>query len=86
MPIAIAFDVIARYKNTEYPLGTMVRAPNPYGLASGFGESFPPGQVPAIDLILRPSPAAARNTLDLFEISGETLTLKNIPLSPPPTR
>jgi hypothetical protein len=84
LPIGVSYDAIARYNNHEYLLKGFTEYPHRQTFRTTVKGDFPPGNVPTINLILRPNPTHARNTLDLFEISAETSTLKNIPLTPAP--
>jgi hypothetical protein len=74
-PIGLAYETFLKAGASEFPLGQVTFRPglSPNGpvtrhLRADVGAAFP--QDARIDVVLRPSPAAARGTVDLIRISG----------------
>ena len=84
LPVNVAFDVIIRAGGREYPTGRIARK----AWAGAYNTSFTgdgPPQRPAtgkVDLLLRSSPAAARDTVDMTEFWKGELVYKDVPLEP----
>jgi hypothetical protein len=82
-PANIAFDVIALFGNKEHQIGSVS---SNAGEDHNFGINahdvpVPPG---VIAIVLRTSPAVARNTIDLYEIWNGQLTIPNLRVRPEP--
>lgn len=74
-----AFNVVARRGDREWPLGSINAAP---GKSTGYSihgemEGFEGDRV---DLVLRPSLEVAKGTTDVFEVWGEEVVLKDVPV------
>jgi hypothetical protein len=80
-PVNLAFDVFARYDGAEHPLNAVTYRANS-GLWQFGVNSQPPLPPPkTIDLILRPSEAAARNTVDLQNYWNRELVFPAVPVT-----
>ncbi len=81
LPIGVAFDVFARAEGREWPFGIAVLNGGFRGQhAVGVGGDVPGLTAPKVDLILRPSVAAASNDTEILEIWGEEIVLENVPV------
>jgi len=68
LPVNVAFDVIARADGKEFAIGRLA-APKQSFLECAFGSfELTHASFEHLDLVFRASQAAARNTVDLFEI------------------
>lgn len=78
-PVSAAFDVIARVNDKEYRAGRVYMAKGQSISWGTEGEySGPPAE--KMDIILRSSKEAARDTVDLFEIWDGELVYKDVPV------
>lgn len=83
-PVSVGFDVIARIDGKEYPFGTLAL---PAGKQCGFcisSDKLPGIPAKQIDIILRSSEAAARNTIDINQIWQGEIVIPNIAVQLPP--
>ncbi|HEX2973947.1 MAG TPA: hypothetical protein VHP11_16565 [Tepidisphaeraceae bacterium] len=95
-PTGLAFDVYLRADQTTWKTASIVFIATKGGShipreVSPAPNETPPEDVPlaelqTLDLILRPSIEAAENTVDLMEIWGEEIVLKDLPILRPPPR
>jgi hypothetical protein len=81
LPIGIAFEVFASFNGGEYPLGSITRAsseagPMQFKLTARQVLNAPPP--PKVDLIFRPNEKLAVRTIDLEEIAGDELVMKDV--------
>jgi len=80
-PVALVFDLFLRAHGTEWKL-------NPTALCiKGMGGTIlgtygPPLDEAKVDFILRPNPAEAAKTLDVFEIWGQEMVFRNVAIKP----
>ena len=82
LPEDVAFDVFARYDGHDYLLGeeTVHKGENLEALLfSNAFEHLRPSPS-HLDIILRPNPAAARKTTDIFQIWNGQIILKDLPV------
>jgi hypothetical protein len=80
-PANVAFDVFVRYGNFSYAAGSLAQVANNGSCTCGLaapGVSAPP---PTIDIVLRPSEKAARDTVDIVTYWDREIVLANIPVS-----
>lgn len=80
-PAAMAFDVFVKYDGVEYKLGS-IHAKSGV-MSSYYSSSTTPLKSPApqrVDVILRSSDTAARNTVDLTDIWHGELIFPNVPV------
>jgi hypothetical protein len=89
IPSGVGYDVYAKIHGKEEKLGSFARpaknGPHVSG-GFGFGNSVPPFNDAAIDLILKPSDDAAVGTSDTFEIWDGQIVVKNVPVKRPPPK
>ena len=77
-PIHLAFDIILKDGEIEYPCGSMTSTA---GTKSSWeGVAYLPTDLSGrhVDVIFRPAPDVAENSLNLFEIWGEEIRMNNI--------
>ena len=80
-PIDIAFEIILKDGDNEYTSGSVTStSEGKHGLNS---LAYIPADLSGkrIDVIFRPAPAIAEDTVDLFEIWGEEIVFKNVMVS-----
>ena len=88
-PVGTAFDVYWRTSESgdtrrEVKVGTVTAPAQTGGTLhqAGYSSPVPAGFAPTtVDVVLRPSPAAARNTPDLVKIWGEEVVLRGVPVT-----
>lgn len=82
LPIDVAFEVYARKGTNRWYLGRTALRKSPvdnYNFSS-IDASIVPREYGLVDIVLRSSTAAARETVDIFEIWDGELVFKNVPL------
>jgi hypothetical protein len=80
--VNLAFDVFARVKGKEFPLGSVTFRGS--GIR-GFGtHTLPIGGLRTVDLVLRSNDALARQTIDMNQIWQGELVLRDLPVQKPP--
>ena len=80
-PIDIAFEIILKDGDNEYTSGSVTStSDDKHGLNS---VAYIPTDLSGkrIDVIFRPAPEIAEDTVDLFEIWGEEIVFKNVLVS-----
>ena len=80
-PIDIAFEIILKDGDNEYTSGSVTStSDDKHGLNS---MAYIPADLSGkrIDVIFRPAPEIAEDTVDLFEIWGEEIVFKNVLVS-----
>ena len=83
LPIDIAFDVVLKQDGEEIPLLKITRRTSDDPTHYGYGFSVFGSHRPKLgmgELILRPSPDAARATVDITEIFGGELHVPDVPV------
>lgn len=81
LEIGCAFDVYLQLGGERFHLGVLTAAPGDGYIVWRVNCDGSLGPFPSNgDLLLLPSPAAARETVDLFEIWGGGLVFENVPL------
>jgi hypothetical protein len=83
IPVNFAFDVYARHGGTEWSLGTVTcsAGTGPWDCSVfGKGDASIP---PTVDIILRPSEKAARETVDEYSYWNQELIYQNVPVARP---
>jgi len=85
LPVNIAFDILVRISGEEYVLGPTCAAKGDrrltWGLRRDLSSQGYRGPAPeSLDVILRSSEKAARDTVDLFEIWQGELVYKDVPV------
>lgn len=81
-PVDIADDLIARYAGSEHRLGAITHKANS-GYSSWSTTAILNDPPPAtVDIILRPSEAAARNTADIYTYWNQEMVFPNILVKP----
>ena len=90
LAVDLAFDVYWRADGHEWFVGSVSHKVMPYNAtnATGLGhvrmlEGFDPVQYPVVDVILRPSKAAARRTPGITRIWGQEIIFKDVPIEWP---
>ena len=80
VPENVGFEVFGRVRGKEHSLGTLT-APAGTEINSGFGASkFPPVPEGKMDLILRSSEKAVRNTVGMYSAWKGELVYENVPI------
>jgi hypothetical protein len=86
-PTGIAFDVFWRAGGREWPLGSITSTQGGSGTQwhyyYGTFDNFDPVTYPTVDVILRPSEAAARRVPGMTAIWGAEIILKDVPIEGP---
>jgi hypothetical protein len=86
-PVDVAFEAFARLPDgREYKLGTVAAPKGANGGWTVGAHEKPPPFAPRIDVILRSSPAAARETTGITQIWNGEVVLKDVPVEQPATR
>lgn len=86
-PVDVAFEVFARLPDgKEYKLGTVAATTGSNGGFSIGVHKDPPPFAPRIDVILRSSEAAARETTGITQIWKGEVVVKGVSVKPPATR
>lgn len=78
-----AFDVFVRYDGMEFAQGTvdLERRPRMWrSVPFRFVTSTMPGSNSTLDIILRPNPTRAENSVGLMDIWGEPIEILNVPI------
>jgi hypothetical protein len=82
-PVNLAFDVYVRYGGSEQRLGTVTCSAQGGVFSNAYyvtGKGRPP--VPRmVDIILRPSEQAARDTVDQYRYWNQELVYPNVPVA-----
>ena len=77
-PIDTAFDIVLKDGEKEYKVGSVeTKADSETHFSSG-ADCLVDLSGKEVDLILRPSPQAAEDSIDLFEIWGEEIVFKDV--------
>ena len=79
-PVDLAFDVIARINGKEYPAMTVTSLRGKPAHEYVVCEDAGPSQVPCVDVVLRSSKKAVRETLDQYEYWEGELIYKDVPV------
>ncbi|MDR7512327.1 MAG: hypothetical protein QN147_09970, partial [Armatimonadota bacterium] len=91
-PVDLAFEVVLRERPDpaapdraprEWAFGTSGIRPGGT-LTLSVGRDVPPIDVAAVDIVLRPSKAAARNSIDIYRIWAREIVIENVPVHLPP--
>lgn len=79
LPIDVAFDLIVRLESGDWPVHKFLL---PAGSRCDYylTVKVAPADVENVKVILRPNPADARETVDMFKIWGGELILENVPV------
>ena len=80
VPHNIAFDVIGRAGDTEFPIGTLAASSGYTGSFGMAGYKVPPLPDDRVDVILRSSEAALRGTVDLFDAWRGEIVFEGLPV------
>lgn len=91
-PVDLAFEVVLRERSDpaapdrtprEWAFGTSgIRPGGTFTLS--VGRDVPPIDVAAVDVVLRPSKAAARGSIDIYRMWGREIVIRNVPVHRPP--
>lgn len=79
-PIGIAFDIILQADGQEWSIGS-ISQPKDGKTTYHTGREVEDFDVDKVDVILRPSLEAATRTVDVFEIWGEDVVYKDVPVT-----
>ena len=80
-PMDFAFDVFVRSGEREWPVGQIdSETEHPWDFSGSFGGPVDGVLGDRVDVILRPSQAAARQTLRITRIWNGEIVLENVPL------
>jgi len=77
-PVNLSFDVSFRLGGKETALGTLTREKGANEWVSFNLPQLPPKS--SIDIILKPDPAAARQTVDIFDMWDGEVVLRGVPV------
>lgn len=81
MPAAMVCDVLLRQRGKEIHINSILARTNPFGSMDydSFGV-WPDGKTGKSDIILRPNPSVAADTLDITQIWGGEIVIKDVPV------
>ncbi len=86
LPVPVAFDVFLRSGDQEWYLTSPAATPEDRTMYSGFwGHLFNfNANLRQVDVVMRPSAGAARDTIDIKKIWGEEVVIKDVAIKPAP--
>lgn len=80
-PVAVASELIVIAGDREIPLGTLTAAPGS-GMSSGGGVDLDsPLEAEKVDVVLRPSPKAMKESLEIDRAWGEEIVIRDVPIT-----